>query len=271
MSTLLESVAQSLSMKRQDRTDALVDLEERASAIYLNFARRFSSNPQLSWFWLTMSMEEKQHAVLLKFCGDEKIIAGDFPDAKKILELSDLFGRLEKRAQDRKLSVEDAFRIAAELEKSEVNDIYSGLIRSVDGTPYILRKKILALRPGHLRSLIQGARQFGIDVSTIARMTQTGPGRIRGAAEGQEMEAALKDLHEQLPHPDSVHEADRDFIRQLRKDIGALLKPSAKRSSPEYESLIERLHDATERFEVTHPKLTAVIDRVIDSLGRVGI
>jgi len=271
MSSLLESVAQSISMKRQDRTDAIVDLEERASSIYLNFARRFSLNPQLSWFWLTMSMDEKQHAVLLKFCGDEKILAGNFPDSKKIQELSDLFSRLEKRAQDRKLSMEDAFRIATELERSEVNDIYSGLIRPVQGTPYILRKKIQALRPGHMRSLIQAARKFGLDVSTIGRIIQSEPGKIRTTAGNLEMQEALKELHEQLPHPNSVHEADRDLVRQLRKDVGALLKPSARGSSREYESLMGRLQDATKRFEVSHPELTAVIGRVIDSLSAVGI
>jgi rubrerythrin len=45
-----------------------VEFEEKAAAIYLRLAARFSpENKELSSLWLEMGMQEKEHAGLLQF------------------------------------------------------------------------------------------------------------------------------------------------------------------------------------------------------------
>ena len=81
----------------------------------------------------------------------------------------------------------------------------------------------------------------------------------------------LKELDEQLRKLQSVDELDPGLIRQLRKDIDALLQRSEKAAAGSHESLIKQLEDATGRFEVSHPELTMIMARVINSLSNMGI
>jgi hypothetical protein len=150
----------------------LVGFEERAAAIYLNLARRFAKNRDLSWFWLEMSMEERQHAVLLEFCGCEDLLGQNMPDRNTVRRLSKLMDRAHEKSCNKNISVDEAFLIAAELEASEINGIYARLVTPVRGTSYILRKKIEALGPDHLQSLIRGARRFHVTPATMARLLE---------------------------------------------------------------------------------------------------
>jgi hypothetical protein len=159
----------------------LVAFEERAASIYLSLARRFARNSALSWFWLEMSMEEKEHALLLEFCGCEELFADNMPDQRAIQTLSDLFTVVEKKTSQPKLSIDDAFLIAAELESSEINAIYARLVGPVKGTPYILRKKVETLGSNHMQSLIRGARRFRVNPSTMAQLIQLKRQELRRA------------------------------------------------------------------------------------------
>src|SRR5579862_9214668 len=104
-----------------------VEFEERAAAIYLQFASHFSEDHQLSAFWLDMGMQEKQHAGLLQFCLADRLFAPNLPDAAEIQKISELFKRLEKQAANPELQIAEAFTIAMELEASEINGIYRHL------------------------------------------------------------------------------------------------------------------------------------------------
>jgi hypothetical protein len=68
--------------------------------------------------------------------------------------------------------VDDAFLIAAELEGSEINDIYAGVIAPIQGTWYIMRKKVETLITDHLQTLIRGARKFDVSASTMAQLVE---------------------------------------------------------------------------------------------------
>ena len=160
----------------------LVGFEERAAAIYMNLARRFAKNRDLSRFWLEMSMDERQHAVLLKFCGCEDLLGKNMPDRNTVRELSSLMDRLQERTDAERISIDDAFLIATELEASEINGIYSRLVGPVRGTPYILRKKIETLGPDHLQSLIRGAERFRVTPETMARLLELKRQEIRRAS-----------------------------------------------------------------------------------------
>ena len=160
-------------MKDADTTCArLAEFEERAASLYLTLARRFTDNADLSWFWLQMSGEERQHAQLLEFCGCEHLVAKGLPDQGTVQALSTLLGSLEERVGREDLSLDDAFLIAAELEGSEINDVYAGVVRPIEGTWYIMRKKIETLVSDHMGTLVEAARKFGASAPTLARLAE---------------------------------------------------------------------------------------------------
>jgi len=74
----------------------LVRFEKRAATIYKTFARLFARRGDLAWFWLEMSMEDNEHAVLLEFCGCEDLLAENTPDGREIRALSNLFRALSR-------------------------------------------------------------------------------------------------------------------------------------------------------------------------------
>ena len=154
-----------------------IDFEEQAATIYLRMASRFSpENPELGAVWLNMGIQEKQHAGLLQFCLAEELFAGTLPDDKEILDIEALFFRLTKEASSPDLSVEESFRIAVQLEKSEVNLLYDRLTKPLHGSPYLLRRKIAISLPDHLENLLLEARRFSVPEETLRELKPTGSG-----------------------------------------------------------------------------------------------
>jgi hypothetical protein len=157
-----------------------VEFEERAAAIYLDLARRFRDNPELSWFWLGMSMAERQHALVLGFCECQHLINDREPaDSSVTCSLSELFRTVENRLAQPGLTVDDAFLIAAELEGSEINAIYERLVRPAEGTSYFTRKKIETLGVNHPQILAQAAQKFGVSATVIEKLTRLASGEPR--------------------------------------------------------------------------------------------
>jgi hypothetical protein len=144
-----------------------VEFEEKAAAIYLQFASRFSQDPELSSFWLEIAMHEKQHAGLLQFCVCQKLFAPDLPKTDDVEKLATFFESLERRAGDPNLTVEQAFSIALEMEASEINAIYCNLTTSLHKSMYLLRRKIATSLPDHIDELTRAAQKFGVGENAL--------------------------------------------------------------------------------------------------------
>ena len=149
-----------------------VEFEERAAAIYLQLASRFSRDPQLSSFWLDMAMHEKQHAGLLQFCLCESLFGTDLPDTAEIQRLREFFNRIEKRAAEPSLTIEQAFSLAVEIEASEINAIYCHLTTTLHSSIYLLLRKIATSLPNHIDELIEAARKFGLGENALQELSQ---------------------------------------------------------------------------------------------------
>lgn len=147
-----------------------IEFEEQAAGVYLQMASRFThENPELAALWLDMGMEEKQHAGLLQFCLAEKLVATSLPEEAEIAATEQMFARLSREAGDPRLNTESAFRIAAELETSEINTIYDRLTTPVHSSMYLLRRKIATLQ-NHIGHVLQQARKFGISQTTMSEL-----------------------------------------------------------------------------------------------------
>ena len=149
-----------------------IEFEERAAGIYLKLASRFSENRELCSLWLDMAMHEKQHAGLLQFCLGEGCFASNLPNDAEIRTISGLFRSLEKRATDPKLDITRAFALSAEMEASEVNEIYCHMTETVHSSMYLLRRKIAASVPSHIARLADEGQKFGVSSKIVKKLAR---------------------------------------------------------------------------------------------------
>jgi hypothetical protein len=150
--------------------DGFIGLEDRSAALYLELSVRFFDNPELSWFWVEMAMEEKQHAGMLQHCREAGVFATKLPDKDQIRRLNMLFRRLESRLAQPQLAVDDSFEMAIELESSEINDVYSRLTAPIQGPAHVMRKKIELSVAGHFERLSEAASKFHASPSIQTRL-----------------------------------------------------------------------------------------------------
>ena len=89
-----------------------------------------------------------------------------------------------------------------------------------------------------------------------------------------DLRGLLEELHEQLQQTESVDGDTEELLRSSIDDIKRLLDERAEDESGEKDvrhSLIEELQDRIEKFEVSHPQITDVLERLINALGQSGI
>ena len=131
-------------MNKQPKFDPLAtfaELERLVSKIYFRFSHLFLGNPELRDFWWEMAREEEQHACILFAC---KALIENYDDEALDPMISDEKAReLEARLLSYlghgtpSLTVQEAFRIALEIESSEIDAIYSKLVQL--GGPHIAK------------------------------------------------------------------------------------------------------------------------------------
>ena len=116
-----------------DPLPSFAEIERLVSKIYFRFSHLFLDRPELRDFWWEMAREEEQHACILYAC---RAVIENYADETLDPTLSsgkaqELRVRLNAfLAQGTaSLSVEESFRIALEIEGSEIDTIYSKLIR----------------------------------------------------------------------------------------------------------------------------------------------
>ena len=115
-------------------------VERLVAKIYYRFSHLFLEQPELRDFWWEMAREEEQHACILMACKalienyDETLdptISGEKAEELQARLLSFLGQGTPS------LGVENAFRIALEIESSEIDAIYSKLLQL--GGPHIAK------------------------------------------------------------------------------------------------------------------------------------
>lgn len=88
--------------------------------------------------------------------------------------------------------------------------------------------------------------------------------------ERSELQTTLARLRDELRGASALDARAREQLEALARDIEQRLRPD--RTEPEaLEALAKNLREAIERFEESHPELTAAVNRVADALARMGI
>ncbi|HLO15725.1 MAG TPA: DUF4404 family protein [Anaerolineales bacterium] len=86
----------------------------------------------------------------------------------------------------------------------------------------------------------------------------------------QNLRELLERLHQELERTASVDKKGNEMLRHIDADIQTLLRRSGAKVEKD-EPVLERLQDAIDHFETTHPTLTMVLSEMMNILSNAGI
>jgi hypothetical protein len=81
----------------------------------------------------------------------------------------------------------------------------------------------------------------------------------------------LQQLHDEINSIQKVDKKGSDLLKDIDGDIRELLERSGETQMEVHPTILKRLDDAIDHFEVTHPDLTTLISKVFDSLSNAGV
>jgi predicted nucleic acid-binding Zn-ribbon protein len=88
--------------------------------------------------------------------------------------------------------------------------------------------------------------------------------------DNEQLRTQLEDLHAELQKAEALDPQQRELLQALANDINQLL--SRNENEPyHYRSLGERLSEDVARLEASHPQITLLMRRAIDSLAYLGV
>ena len=133
LSLLAETpVLQASPEKVPELVERCIGLELRAARVYESLARRFGQADSARDFFETLARQEKDHAELLDLCR-AAARRGEW-DAKHFDPWRDAVPALEEQMREAEARAEsldrlsDALRLVLQLEASEINQVYSGIV-----------------------------------------------------------------------------------------------------------------------------------------------
>ena len=118
----------------KDPFERFAELERLVSKVYFRFSHLFLHHKELRDFWWQMARDEEQHACILLAC---KAIVDNFPETlarpivvegKAVQLETQINSYLGKGTPS--IDLEEAFKIALEIESSELDAVYSVLLNS---------------------------------------------------------------------------------------------------------------------------------------------
>jgi hypothetical protein len=155
-----------------DPLERFAEIERLVSKIYLRFSHLFLHQAEVRDFWWDMGMDEEQHASILIACKD---MIQNYDDEKldpsitgtKADQLKEQLSTFLKKGTPT-LTVEEAFRIAVEIETSEIDAIYSKLLQ-LGGPKIAQTMQNLGVPASVQRQKIKAAlRRFCSDAQLLA-------------------------------------------------------------------------------------------------------
>ena len=85
----------------------------------------------------------------------------------------------------------------------------------------------------------------------------------------EDLKDSLKKLRWEIEKIEGVDNQSREKLDRLVRSIQ--LKLEHPQDVTHHQDLIDRLNDGVDYFEVSHPELTAIMNRIMVTLGNLGI
>ncbi len=89
--------------------------------------------------------------------------------------------------------------------------------------------------------------------------------------DNQPLKKELEQLHAELKKTQTIDPEQSELLQQLVEDVKELLARSGEMDLEQNHSLSARLNRAIELFEITHPALTARMNKLLNILSSAGI
>ncbi|HTX91037.1 MAG TPA: DUF4404 family protein [Anaerolineales bacterium] len=86
-----------------------------------------------------------------------------------------------------------------------------------------------------------------------------------------EVRKHLDNLHAEMEQAQNVDEKGRELLRGTSEDIHALLERTGDSVLAPQPSTLQRLEEAIDHLEATHPKVTAVLTELLNVLSNTGL
>jgi hypothetical protein len=87
----------------------------------------------------------------------------------------------------------------------------------------------------------------------------------------QELRSLLEQLHAEIERSETADEKERELLQHLAADIRDLLARSEGEETPPEPSVVKRLEEAVDQYEITHPDLTMLLSKLLAILSNAGI
>jgi hypothetical protein len=87
----------------------------------------------------------------------------------------------------------------------------------------------------------------------------------------QELHELLEQLHAEIERSDTIDKEEQQLLQHLEEDIRLLLARSESGENPSEPSMVKRLEEAIDQYEVTHPDLTMSLSKLLAILSNAGI
>ena len=90
----------------------------------------------------------------------------------------------------------------------------------------------------------------------------------------EELQSTLERLRTELAQTTEVEGSTREALQGLIAEIERIVSDPGGQQQPAEaagHSLIQRLQEKIEEFEIRHPQLTAILSQLLDRLAEIGI
>jgi DNA repair exonuclease SbcCD ATPase subunit len=81
----------------------------------------------------------------------------------------------------------------------------------------------------------------------------------------------LQQLHDKIDNIQAVDKKGRDLLEDLDGDIRKLLERTDEQPYNIHPNLAQRLENAIQHFEASHPDLTELLSKVMNDLSNAGV
>jgi hypothetical protein len=85
------------------------------------------------------------------------------------------------------------------------------------------------------------------------------------------LKSLVKELEAELATLDTVDAESQQALIETLRELRTALSSRVGAESLSSDTVVERLRDAEENFQVSHPTISGLVVRMIDALGQLGI
>ncbi len=87
----------------------------------------------------------------------------------------------------------------------------------------------------------------------------------------QDLRSLLEQLHTEIERNEPLDEKERELLQHLELDIHELLAQSEGERIQAEPTIIKRLEESIDYFEITYPDLTMLLNKLLSILSGAGI